>query len=102
MELETVKGELEKTGDHFEHVTFENGRGVSIIRHRGSYGGKAGLFELAVLDAKGDIDYSTPVTGGVLGWLSVDEVLDAMQKVAALPPATQGLAGATIAGELAD
>jgi hypothetical protein len=102
MELDKVRGTLETTGDHFEHVMFENGRGVSIIRHKGSYGGRNGLFELAVLDSEGEIDYSTPVCGDVLGWLSVDEVLEAMRKVAALPPATQGLAGPIIAGELAD
>jgi hypothetical protein len=102
MELDKVRGTLEATGDHFEQIMFENGRGVSIIRHKGSYGGKAGLFELAVLDSKGDIDYSTPVCGDVLGWLSVDEVLEAMRKVAALPAATQGLDALIIAGELAD
>lgn len=89
MELELFKGKLEATGDHFERVMFPNGRGVSIIRHDHSYGGNAGLFEVAVLDADGDLDYSTPVTGDVLGWLSVDEVLNTMKAVYDLPAALE-------------
>lgn len=85
MELELFKAKLEASGDHYEKVFFKNGRGVSIIRHRGSYGGNAGLFELAVLKADGELDYSTPVTGDVLGWLTVPEVLDAMKAVSDLP-----------------
>lgn len=90
--LEAIGTALEGSGDHSERVTFPNGRGVSIIRHGFSYGGKQGLFELAVLDASGDLDYSTPVTGDVLGWLSVAEVLEAMKKVADLAPETLELA----------
>jgi hypothetical protein len=85
MELELFKGKLEASGDHMEQVFFKNGRGVSIIRHSGSYGGNAGLFELAVLKADGELDYSTPVTGDVLGWLTVPEVLEAMKAVSDLP-----------------
>jgi hypothetical protein len=85
MELELIKTELEKTGDHMERVFFGNGRGVSIIRHKYSYGGASGLFELAVLDSSGDFDYSTPVTGDVLGYLTVEEVLNAMKAVSELP-----------------
>ena len=85
MELATITTALEATGDHMERVTFPNGRGVSIIRNRGSYGNVQGLFEVAVLDASGELDYSTPVTGDVLGWQTVAEVLDVMKQVADLP-----------------
>lgn len=89
MELELFKATLEASGDHREQVFFKNGRGVSIIRHSGSYGGNAGLFELAVLDSTGELDYSTPITGDVLGWLTVTEVLNAMKAVSDLPAALE-------------
>lgn len=84
MELEQIKNKLEATGDHFERVLFPNGYGVSIVRHGYSYGGNSGLFEVAVLGEDGEITYSTPVTGDVLGWLSVQEVLDTMKAVSEL------------------
>lgn len=89
MELETIKTELAKTGDHMERVMFPNGRGVSIIRHAFSYGGKAGLFEVAVLDSTGELDYSTPVTDDVLGWQTVEDVLNVMKAVSELPAAIE-------------
>lgn len=64
---------------------FENGYGASVVRHSFSYGGDVGLWELAVLDAAGDLDYSTPVTSDVLGRLSEVEVADALDEIAALP-----------------
>ena len=41
---------------------FENGYGASVVRHEYSYGGKSGLYELAVLDSSGDLTYDTPIT----------------------------------------
>jgi len=106
MELESKRKVLElgATAESFhEVVVFPNGRGVSILRNRGSYGGRAGLFEVAVLDSKGEIDYSTPVTYDVLGWQTVDEVLDAMKRVHDLPAEGEGLAiDGTIQGEIAE
>ena len=64
-------------------ITFDNGRGVSVIKQRGSYG-YPNKYELAVLNTDGRIDYSTPITSDVLGWLTVEDVTDAMQKVEAL------------------
>lgn len=74
----------QSTGDHMERVMFPNGHGVSIIRNQFSYGGGAGLFEVAVLDSNGALDYSTPVTGDVIGHLDIPGVLDVMKAVAAL------------------
>lgn len=74
-----------ETAEFHETVTFPNGRGVSIIRNQWSYGGSRGLFELAVLDRKGDVDFSTPVTPDVLGHLDIPGVLQAMKAVADLP-----------------
>jgi hypothetical protein len=78
---------LDDGGDHTERVDFLNGYGVSIIRNAFSYGGRDGKFEVAVIDADGNLQYDTPVTGDVLGYLDIPEVVAAMQAVAALPAA---------------
>ena len=62
-------------------MMFENGFGVSVVSHTYSYGGKDGLFEVAVLDADGDLTYNTPVTNDVVGYLNPDEVTDIMEEV---------------------
>ena len=70
-----------------QHVfRFANGRGASVLCHGGSYGGKDGLWEIAVLKADGDLDYSTPITSDVLGWLDVPEVESTLRAIMALPP----------------
>ena len=60
---------------------FDNGYGVSVVRHRYSYGNGLNLFELAIIDKSGEITYSTPITDDVLGYLSEDDVSDTMIKV---------------------
>ena len=60
---------------------FDNGYGVSVVRHRFSYGNGLNLFELAVIDKEGDIVYSTPITCDVLGYLTEDDVSNTMIKV---------------------
>jgi hypothetical protein len=62
-------------------MMFENGLGVSVVSHTYSYGGKDGLFEVAVLDADGDITYNTPVTNDVIGYLKPEEVTEIMEQV---------------------
>ncbi len=62
-------------------IMFENGFGVSVVSHTYSYGGKAGLFEVAVLNKNGDLTYDTPVTNDVVGYLNPDEVTDIMEQV---------------------
>jgi len=59
-------------------MMFENGYGVSVVRHSFSYGGKAGLYELAVLDVDGEITYDTPVTDDVIGHLTPEGVTEKM------------------------
>ena len=64
---------------------FENGYGASVIRHRGSWGNKEGLFELAVI--KGDRNYwilhkNNPVANGdVLGYLTIEDVNNALRRI---------------------
>ena len=58
----------------------DNGYGASIVQHEYSYGGRVGLWEIAVTeydeDGEWDICYNTPITSDVLGHLSESEVMD--------------------------
>jgi len=62
-------------------ILFENGYGASVVRHEYSYGGKSGLYELAVLDSSGDLTYDTPITNDVLGYLSEQDVTEILIKI---------------------
>jgi hypothetical protein len=62
-------------------MSFDNEYGVSVVSHTYSYGGKKGLYEVAVLDSEGDLSYETPVTNDVIGYLSEKGVSDVMKKV---------------------
>jgi hypothetical protein len=55
-------------------VQFPNGYGASIVQGPHTYGGKDGLYEIAVFGKEGEICYSTPITDDVLGYLSEEEV----------------------------
>ncbi|HVJ71635.1 MAG TPA: hypothetical protein VM531_09045 [Sphingomicrobium sp.] len=66
-------------------VTFPNGYGASVVRGRYTYGGSAGLYELAVRGPDGRLDYTTPVTDDVLGHLTPAAVTEALGQIAALP-----------------
>ena len=63
---------------------FENGYGASVVKHDGSYGGKQGLYEIAVLDSTGDLCYSTPITDDVIGHATEDKVLDTLHRIKSL------------------
>ena len=75
-------------GDGEQHIyRFSNGYGASVVRHDFSYGGRDGLYELAVITftADGfDLTYDTPITGDVLGWLTVADVAETLARIAAL------------------
>jgi hypothetical protein len=62
-------------------ITFENGYGASVVRHEYSYGGKDGLYEVAVLNSDGELCYDTPVTNDVIGYLRDIDVTDVMEKI---------------------
>ena len=72
------------------HV-FDNHYAVSVIRGPYSYGGREGLYELAVLymapdSSESELVYDTPVTNDVEGHLTPDDVTKLMKQVEALPP----------------
>ena len=59
-------------------IMFKNGYGVSVVCHSFSYGGKNGLYEVAVLDTDGEITYETDVTDDVIGHLTPEQVTETM------------------------
>jgi hypothetical protein len=65
--------------------TFDNGYGASVVRGAHTYGGSSGLWEVAVLNCNGNIDYSTPITDDVLGWQNDEGVAEVLASIAALP-----------------
>ena len=77
------------SGDHYK-FKFANGYGASVVRFQldggfgGSYGADSGRWELAVLGPGGHLDYDTPITDDVIGWLSEDEVSQTLARIAAL------------------
>ena len=90
MTFADLKFEHDEMGEHAHHI-FDNHYGVSVVRGPYSYGGKKGLYELAVIymapkDKYSEIVYDTPVTNGVEGHLTPDEVTRLMQQVSELPP----------------
>jgi len=62
-------------------IMFENGYGASVVKGEYTYGGKEGLYELAVLDSNGDLTYDTPITNDVLGHLSEDDVTKILEQI---------------------
>jgi len=70
--------------DHFggiqKEYQFDNGYGASVICHAGSYGGKRGLWELAVT-LHGILCYDTVITNDVLGHLTTEEVNEQLKAI---------------------
>lgn len=71
-----------------QHLAFfPNGYGVSIVKSEYSYGGRSGLWEMAVLkgnEEEWDLTYDTPITSDVLGYLNESEVNEYVDQVIAL------------------
>ena len=69
-------------------ATYPNGYGVSVVRFDGSYGYEQGLYEVAVIEVRGDgwrLTYDTPVTDDVIGHCREEDVTGIMKQVSALP-----------------
>jgi len=62
-------------------IVFDNGYGASVVSHQFSYGGKDGLFELAVLDKNGKLTYDTPITDDVIGYLTPEKVTEILIQI---------------------
>ena len=83
LEFEKIENDSHRIGMKCR-MMFENGYGVSVVSHTHSYGGKDGLFEIAVLGKDGDLTYDTPVTSDVIGYLNPEEVTKIMEQVQSL------------------
>jgi hypothetical protein len=59
---------------------FDNGYEASVVKSDYTYGGKNGLYELAVFK-DGEICYHTPITDDVIGYLRPEDVTDVMAKI---------------------
>lgn len=74
-------------------VKFPNQYGASIVRHSGSYGGPDGLLEMGVAIFSGELyglDYNTPLTDDVFGYLEEDELFEKLGLVSELPSHVRG------------
>ena len=65
-------------------IHFDNGYGVSVVSHSYSYGGRDGLYEVAVLDSDDNLTYDTSVTNDVMGYLTEEDVTNVMKEVQGL------------------
>ena len=71
-------------GGYRKVVTFENGYSASIVSSQFTYGGKEGLFEIAVLDSDMKLTYP-PDFGDVVGYLDFDGVVETLKYIKNLP-----------------
>lgn len=62
---------------------YPNGYGASVVRFHGSYGSEEGLYELGVLHG-GRLNYDTPITNDVIGYLSPERITELLKQIAAL------------------
>ena len=88
-QLEVVSGfELEDGSEIRCWKDFDNGYSISTIRHNMSYGGKQGLYEIAVFYEKvgREIEGITDEGDYVAGWLTYEDVLERHEKVKNLQP----------------
>lgn len=71
--------------DGVQHrFTFSNGHEASVVRHSCSYGGERGLWEIAILDSDGDLNYDTPITDNVLGYVQAANILGILDRISKL------------------
>jgi hypothetical protein len=84
-----MKNYLAETNKHMGGIqkvySFPNGYGASVIKHKGSYGGNIGLWEVAVLK-EGELCYDTKITNDVIGHLNDPEVDRILTQIKELEP----------------
>ena len=91
MKFEDLEFEADDMNGIRAFILFDNNYGVSVIRNSYSYGGRDGLYELAVVHMSPDmgeskLDYDNPVANGdVRGHLTPEDVTQLMEEVVLLP-----------------
>jgi len=60
---------------------FNNGYGASVIKNYASYGNEENLWELAVLNPEGRIDYTTSISDDVVGYLTEEEAEEILNQI---------------------
>jgi len=76
-----------KGSEYGGEVVFDNGYGLSVVRHESSYGGKQGLFEI-MLTRNGNPYSLPPIThedDTVKGFLTKEQVKETLDTVKDLP-----------------
>jgi hypothetical protein len=71
------------SGEEFgvtSRTKFENGYEASVVKSEYSYGGRDGLYELAIFKDD-EICYDTPITNDVIGYLTEDDVTETFFKI---------------------
>lgn len=79
-ETNNVNGGIQKI------YKFPNGYGASVIKGPYTYGGKKGLWELAVLKGE-ELCYDTDITSDVIGHLNDPEMDAILRQIERLPDA---------------
>jgi hypothetical protein len=67
---------------------YSNGYGISVISNEFSYGGREGLYEVAVLIGDEDdyvLCYDTHIANDVLGYLTTEQVMETDKLIQELP-----------------
>ena len=82
--LKGYKRKIDMFNGHGWIYEFENGYGASVIKHDASYGGKQGLYEIAVLDSKGEFCYTTDITDDVFGHATEETIYETLDKIKSL------------------
>ena len=91
MKFEDLEFEVDDMNGLCAFMLFDNNYGVSVVKGPYSYGGKEGLYELAVIHmspdmSESELDYDNPVANGdVRGYLTSEDVTQLMKEVILFP-----------------
>jgi hypothetical protein len=66
-------------------LSFENGYKASVVKGLFNYDSRDDLYEIAVLDDRGNITYDTHITNDVIGHLTEQGVEEVLQQISELP-----------------
>ena len=93
LKVDGFVGNVKYTEECFDGIRlvfrFENNYGASVVKNSYSYGHEKDLWELAVIKFRSDcvcnycweLNYDTPITNDVIGYLTNDEVLEILKQI---------------------